>query len=1459
MAKKIPFKTQGKAMTDFRFSLPKSMLQQFLCFIYTVDNPKVKKLDILRVKDLVESANKEIYVDDPDGLVYVQIINNVVSTIIDKDIVDPVTIKALVETQVKTCGTNIPAPQTIASEKTIDFTRDLLRSYLANKYFYERLDSLTFALQEARDASPLQYDQVVKHATDLMREIIEEQNKVASNEDRIGMNLRELEFRQTVQSAHAELSNPSHRLKTCMQGFNTLTNGGLELGRCVIILGLSGEGKSGFMLNLAVQIKAANKGYQTRNPNLKPCIVYMSQENSMQETVERLYAITTGNEEFARVPADEVVDRMRNIGNLRVTDDDPINIFIFYRSPYTNTTAEFGKITDQLEEEGYEVICFMHDYVQRIHADHRRDSDDLRKELGQIINEEATFAKERNILFITAGQLNRAADDKINDLREHNKTNLVSAVRRSNIGESIMMINNADTVIALAREVDPDTDQLFLGIRTLKNRARASYDGDTIYQPFYPGSQIRLQTDLDLPVPVCQTTADRRKRANPNSSRANRTLEEMAGVIQGNNTVYTTNNGKRSLRIQPDRPIPIDPVTGLPVSDPRTWSPLKDPSFEEPYDGNGYWEIMTEEEIELNPATYSGDMMSLLRGMPKRDVNSKKKALAFMETIGVMPFGDIVDPEAVAVTTQQCYEAEKDEPITTPGQPEGFVPAGKFDPEVAAKLRQIAEGSDRESLKTRLSRDPLFSQGQINGMKFICITPNETKEAEQPVIVPEVEVDEFDSLFVLKDGTRVHIDIVDIELRARDIVKYLSLEDPANRYKTLRRTEITYLVAGIRKARTMAAIAKRNKASTEDERMFYQSIIDMKITEEERSIITSHVEKELKELGLYVETAKSVAAPITIKFSDEPVTPVVKSQPEPSSAISAAPQPQPSAPTAQPNTQETETAAPQPQPDDTSDNDNQATPETVEEVVTDNSDNEQPIVETEEDKNQRRKSEFVKRLCEKFTENLENGENQETSEEVVPESDSDNEQPDVETEEEVPDEYVTDEEAEEYWNRPDEELTESERRERKYIAEVCKKIFGDPEPKYDPQEIEPGYDEREAMAAFLRGERRTPNPIPQQPTDGVDDLGRPLNPEPGQRVVDPRNPKYEFIYDWPIGWRRGKIGEPNPFAYYKNFFKDWYDTHLGEYPGDEGYKELCRQQAIHDSKVRGRNDTMAGEIGFVYSEEEKKRRVQWYLDKCRERREGRKIEDPGETTIKFWSLDELKAAMDKKYPQGYKLGSIIYTNVKQEDGTYTLAIKAYAVQSLEEYEEEMATEKYIKDVERYERQMGDTMAIIAAGTIDRPNNTWTADPNRFAGSRGNSPEMFKTYINPETGKKVSSWEEEQELIAQAAEQPIPSIWYTCEWGVHYTDTNGNMVLCDNYGRPLDIPGQQSPAPDYTTTQIPHFVNMFRTSGSNPPAPEPEPEEHRGGFFDVPWLKKVYDDYHASLGKPHVGPKLTDTF
>ena len=194
---------------------------------------------------------------------------------------------------------------------------------------------------------------------------------------------------------------------------------------------------------------------------------------------------------MANYSIDEVISQLRNQGQLKITDSSPIDLVITYKPNKSVDTSYLYTLCDNLEDEGKEVICIIQDHVKRIRSIDRNI--DVRLELGDIVNEMKSFAAIKDIPVITCSHLNRDASRTLEELDRKKNQDTGKALGKSNIGESMLMIDNLDFGIIITLDYDKD-ERLYMAFNAVKTRAKT--DRTYIVQPFVPGNTMRLVEDI---------------------------------------------------------------------------------------------------------------------------------------------------------------------------------------------------------------------------------------------------------------------------------------------------------------------------------------------------------------------------------------------------------------------------------------------------------------------------------------------------------------------------------------------------------------------------------------------------------------------------------------------------------------------------------------------------------------------------------------------------------------------------------------------------------------------------------------------------------------------------------------------------------------------------------------------------------------------------------------------------
>jgi replicative DNA helicase len=272
-----------------------------------------------------------------------------------------------------------------------------------------------------------------------------------------------------------ELQNPSNKLITGYQAFNNMINGGFEGSRVYALYGTLKSFKSGAMLNMALTVCKYNTNVKLKDPRKKPVVVYLTQENDIKETLERIYTHITGKDlSTANINGKELYELIDD----SISKETGIGFKIIYKPSKSVNTDYLYDIYDDLNAEGKECIFMVQDYIARMRS--VENYQETRFELGAIVDEMSIFAKQMKIPVLTAAQLNRGEVDKRELMESNNRNDIANAMSGSGLSESLMIAQNLDAAIIVAREkvmtTDPVTNEpeqhTYAGFKLVMSRFR---------------------------------------------------------------------------------------------------------------------------------------------------------------------------------------------------------------------------------------------------------------------------------------------------------------------------------------------------------------------------------------------------------------------------------------------------------------------------------------------------------------------------------------------------------------------------------------------------------------------------------------------------------------------------------------------------------------------------------------------------------------------------------------------------------------------------------------------------------------------------------------------------------------------------------------------------------------------------------------------------------------------------
>ena len=426
------------------------------------------------------------------------------------------------------------------SNSEVSYVENTISTFLNNAFLSSNINSFMELCQGYQQANYREKELFLGQIRTSMTQALTQFRKNDMNKDNASTLFRLSGIKDSIEDIHKYITAPSYRLVTGMQGLNGMLGGGFEKGRVYSFFGLAGEGKTVTLENLMYQIWKYNKGFKTKDPTKKPCIVYLTMENFVIEYICALYHILTRGKELKDCgSAEEAIAEFQK-NKFEYSDENDIEIVIKFKPVNSVDTGYMYQITEELEDEGFEVICFIQDYLMRIRPS--IVTKDAYQDLGTIVNDFKTFATLKQVPVITASQLNRDAAKIIDEGRGSNQANLVKKLSRSNIGDSINIDRNLDGSLIIVPEVGADGKR-YMAFKLTKHRYPIHTNKIAIYQPFYETSAIALVEDVFESKPAYRETLSR----DPEEIRAafgdvkrvgiNESIRSLAGLTEAANNM----------------------------------------------------------------------------------------------------------------------------------------------------------------------------------------------------------------------------------------------------------------------------------------------------------------------------------------------------------------------------------------------------------------------------------------------------------------------------------------------------------------------------------------------------------------------------------------------------------------------------------------------------------------------------------------------------------------------------------------------------------------------------------------------------------------------------------------------------------------------------------------------------------------------------------------------------------
>lgn len=372
-------------------SLTISQLDSFIEYLFT-ENPNIKRKQLKNLEQLFSVIDERIYETDEELASRFLFIKNVLDgrlrlKLNNHKLLLTHSINALPkeyrELMLDFACETLEGNDEL-NEKEIDYINKFTIEHLNYYFVFRDKEEIQDIMEELELGSYSDLGNVVERMKTSFQRVLKGIRMTDADEaENLSFSFLSKNFSENLDEIANQLKKPSRFLNTGIQGFDKLLGGGFESGRCYLWLGAPSSGKSILLLTLAYQIAKYNQDLQTLQEGKKKAVVYLTQENSKKETVERLWNIAVSNANIRDFSNEEIENVFKK--QLPFSDDSECDLIILYRKNKKISTDDLYTIFQELEDDGYEIVALVHDYAKRIRPSFV--TGDLRIDLGEVVND----------------------------------------------------------------------------------------------------------------------------------------------------------------------------------------------------------------------------------------------------------------------------------------------------------------------------------------------------------------------------------------------------------------------------------------------------------------------------------------------------------------------------------------------------------------------------------------------------------------------------------------------------------------------------------------------------------------------------------------------------------------------------------------------------------------------------------------------------------------------------------------------------------------------------------------------------------------------------------------------------------------------------------------------------------------------------------------------------------------
>jgi replicative DNA helicase len=411
-----------------------TMLNMLIGIIFNNKSTQVTKKSLLNVQRLINRREGSVYDHNEELASRFRFIKRALEAKLDKGFEneDAIINYCRTDTEDKTVNElirNLPYLTRLSSEE-IKYTNKTVEDRLKHSYLFKYKDKI-YSIFERMDSGDYEsYHDIVEEAIPVVFNLLQDIKKSTNIDKSNSLSFDDDNILELLEDIARKFMDPSRIIKSGLQMLNKILAPGFHNKRLYTFFGLPGTFKSGILMSVAYWAKLFNAGIKTKRGK-RPTILYITLENDIDETIERLFNMAVVPTDIRDYTPKEVAKMFKEKSRLFITNENDITIQMQYFGNREIDTWDIGVMIEELLDEGKEVVMLIVDYLKRVRP--YEVAKDEKQELKNVSNELKNLAVEFDIPVISAQQLNREGQKVIDNAKINNKDDLTNLLGRGNI------------------------------------------------------------------------------------------------------------------------------------------------------------------------------------------------------------------------------------------------------------------------------------------------------------------------------------------------------------------------------------------------------------------------------------------------------------------------------------------------------------------------------------------------------------------------------------------------------------------------------------------------------------------------------------------------------------------------------------------------------------------------------------------------------------------------------------------------------------------------------------------------------------------------------------------------------------------------------------------------------------------------------------------------------------------